>query len=278
MKKLIVVASLALIAAPLMVALVGVRPAMAATTECSGTLPPGTYDNIVVPEGAHCEMVSATVNGNVRVLAGASLRASASQIGGNVQGQDVAWVCAQEATQIGGNFYVKGGDLGFTTGVSSFPGVSVVMGNIKVEGNAGHTIVSGATVDGNVRVSGNTGSIEVPENRVRHGLRVEDNVIPVAYTGGPFGAVTYIPPGFEDDIEPTGCGFPEVLGLGTFPMIVIFNPTPDANMEVSGNSGPGSKAVVGNTARRVRCFENTELFVGGPNVTAQAEGQCSAAP
>src|SRR5688572_3514853 len=42
-------------------------------TRCEGTLPPGTYDNVVVPSGASCTMSGQiVVNGNVVLEAGES--------------------------------------------------------------------------------------------------------------------------------------------------------------------------------------------------------------
>ena len=56
----------------LMASLAFASPAAAKPTECVGVLT-GTFDEIIVPEGAHCTLAGAHVLGNVRVERGASL-------------------------------------------------------------------------------------------------------------------------------------------------------------------------------------------------------------
>src|SRR5439155_25759093 len=99
----------------------------------------------------------------VLVRADASLRASASQIAGNVIGQNSAWVCLQFASSLGGDFFVKGGALHTTTGFDI--GVTVG-GHARVMDNAGLTFIDAANVVGNVDVSNNTGTIEVEFNTI----------------------------------------------------------------------------------------------------------------
>lgn len=255
MKKLFI-ASLVVIIVGL-AALAGASSALAdSKTECVGVLT-GTHDNVVVPEGAHCEMTAATVTGNVLVKSGASLRASASQIGGNVHGNDSAWVCLQFGTQAGGNFHVKGGDAGTTTG---FDISTSVGGNAHVTENAGLTFIDAAGVGGNVDVRKNTGTLEIEFNTVGGNVKVENNFVPAVYTGGP------------PQPAPGGCGFPSAL-LIPINMSVINNVV-DGHMEVSRNVGPGTKTVAGNSAERIKCKDNSPPFVGGPNAAATTEGQC----
>jgi hypothetical protein len=256
MKKFVVVSILTI-----MVALVGVGPAMAGDTQCVGALT-GTHDNVVVPPGAHCEMTNATVIGNVKVLSGGSLRASNSRIGGSVQGDNSDWVCLQFGTQVRGNFEVKGGQLGTTTGHDIS---TIVNGNTKVEENAGLTFIDAATVGGNIEILKNTGTLEVEFNTIGGNIKVEDNVVPAVYTGGP------------PQPAPGGCGLPSAF-LIPINMSVVNNVLPRSNVQIFKNSGPGTKTVAGNRAQTVQCFDNTPPFVGGPNFTTQAQGQCFAAP
>jgi len=72
------------VAAP--VQLLAAAPAMAESVECTGALPPGTYPNIVVPEGQDCRLEDSTVNGNVVVRAAGGLIVQGSEINGNVRG------------------------------------------------------------------------------------------------------------------------------------------------------------------------------------------------
>ena len=234
--------------------------AAAAPTECVGALTGGPFDNVEVPSGAHCEMASAVVTGNVLVRADASLRASASQIAGNVIGQNSAWVCLQFASSLGGDFFVKGGALHTTTGFDI--GVTVG-GHARVMDNAGLTFIDAANVVGNVDVSNNTGTIEVEFNTIGGNVTLAHNVVPPVYTGGP------PTPGAG------GCGVPTTFILQAGVMSNINNTLPIANMHVINNSGTGGKTVAGNTVKNIICLNNDPPFVGGPNVVAQhAVGQC----
>ena len=236
-----------------------VPAAAAAPTECIGTLPVGTYDNVVVPSGAHCEMLpGTTVTGNVLVRADASLRASGSTISGHVIGRDVSWVCVQFGSDVGGNFDVTGGDVGTTTGFDIFVEVG---GNAKVSENAGLTFIDAAQVGGNIDVSENTGTLEIEHNTVGGNVKIADNIVPVGYTGGP------TTPG------PGGCGIPSSL-FGGGGMSVLNNTAANSNMHVIMNSGPGFKQVVQNTVKNLVCLNNDPVFVGGPNNEQHAVGQC----
>jgi hypothetical protein len=239
------------------VGLAGSTSALAdGNTECVGVLT-GTHHNVVVPEGATCEATAATVTGNVHVKSGASFRASSSEIAGNVQGTDSASVCLQFGPQAGGNFHVNGGLAGTTTG---FDISTSVGGNAHVMGNAGLTFIDAAGVGGNVDVSKNTGTLEIEFNTIGGKVKIEDNFVPAVYTGGPA------------QPAPGGCGFPSALVIPI--NMSVFGNDVDGHMDVSRNDGPGTKTVAGNSAERIRCKDNSTPFVGGPNATANAEGQC----
>jgi hypothetical protein len=244
------------------VALAGAPSALAAQTECDGAFT-GTADNVVVPEGAHCEMDGATITGNVLVRSDASLRASFTEIGGNVKGIDSSWVCLQFGSTAGGNFDVTGGDLGTTTG---FDITTSVGGNAKVRQNAGLTFIDAATVGGNVDVSNNTGNLEIEHNTIGGNVKIDNNVVPVEYTGGPAQPL------------PGACGVPTSFILDTGGMSIFTNTLPSNNMHVLNNTGPGNKQVVTNTVKHIVCFGNTLPFLGGPNIAEMAQGQCFVAP
>lgn len=238
-----------------------VPAAAAAPTECTGTLLVGTYDNVVVPSGADCEMLpGTTVTGNVLVRADASLRASGSNISGHVIGRDTSWVCVQFGSEVGGNFDVTGGDPGTTTGFD----ISVMVGgNAKVSENAGLTFIDAAEVGGNIDVSENTGTLEIEFNTVGGNVKIADNFVPLGYTGGP------ATPLFG------GCGVPTSFLLNAGGMSDIFNDLgSSSNMHVIRNSGPGSKTVTDNTVKNLVCLNNDLPFVGGPNNAQHAVGQC----
>jgi hypothetical protein len=249
-------------------------------TECTGVFT-GVAQNVVVPPGEHCELAGAEVTGNVLVKQGASLRAAASTIGGNVHGVDSRFVCLVGGTQVGQNFHVKGGDPGTTSGHDIFTGVG---GNTTIERNAGHSFVDAASVGGSIDVSNNTGSIEVEHNTVGGNVGLRQNTVPATFTGDPT----------------ISCGIPTQLVLGVGGLSVFSNQVPAGNVDVfnnfisagSGmgidlntvarviqvftNTGPGLKRVTGNTAERIQCKHNDPPFVGSPNIAPQQQDQCAA--
>jgi hypothetical protein len=241
------------------VLVVGAPAATADTTQCTGVLT-GTHDNVAVPSGEHCEAAAATINGSVLVHADASFRASGSDISGNVIGLDSRFVCLQFGSQLGGNFHVKGGEAGTTTGFDTGVGVQ---GKALVTGNAGLTFIDAAEVRRKITVKKNTGTLEIEFNTVGRNVRIDRNVVPTTYTGGP------ATPGDG------GCGVPTSFILGAGGLSAIFNDVSDSNMWVFNNRGPGNKQVVSNIVDNLRCKRNRPPFVGGPNVAEAAEGQCT---
>jgi hypothetical protein len=245
-------------------------------TECT-TLFTGTAQNVVVPPGEHCEMVGAIVTGNVLVKQGASLRAEASMIGGNVDGVDSRFVCLVFATQVGGNFHVKGGDPGTTSGHDIFTGVG---GNTTIEKNAGHSFVDAANVGGRINVSNNTGSIEVEFNTVGGDVDTRQNTVPAAFTGDP--SATCGGPNVGGALSVTGNQVPtgnvdvfnNFISAGSSMQVAANNVA--RIIQVFRNTGTGTKTVTGNTAgQRIQCEHNDPPFVGSPNVAPEQQGQCA---
>ena len=147
-------------------------PAVAGDTRCVGGLPPGVYDNVVVPRGADCNAFGVTVQGNFKVLRGASLFSQFNQIHGNLEGDRPRFV-GSLGDVIGGNFQVTGatGSPGFL--FNNFSLNVFLCGSTLPGGNA----VVKESVNGTVAV----GSLiaACPGNRVNGNIQVEDNFIPV---------------------------------------------------------------------------------------------------
>jgi hypothetical protein len=62
--------------------------------------------------------------------------------------------------------------------------------------------------------------------------------------------------------------------VGLFGISVIDNEV-SQNLQVFKNQGPGNKFVLFNAVfQNLQCFENQPPFLGGPNFTNKAEGQC----
>lgn len=197
-------------------------PAVADDARCVGFLPPGTYDNVVVPRDTDCTLSGAVVRGNVKALRGASLFSSGNRIAGNLQGDRPRFVGSLGDT-IGGNVHVIGatGTPGFLfdglsinvfvcsarlddgnivveksrngtvvvgTLLEVCPGNTVTKGNIKVERNfippAEVLAVAQNTVGGNVQVFRNTGpgGKNVAGNVIRQNLQCKENDPP--FNGG----------------------------------------------------------------------------------------------
>jgi len=246
------------LASIMLLATLSPRLAYADNTECTGTLT-GTYDNVVVPSGADCVLSGAHVIHNVRVESGASLLATiglgSTTIGGNVHGIHSKFVLLVFQTQVGGNLHVHGGDAGTTSGFDI--GVTIG-GNATIELNAGRTFVDAATVGGQLNVWRNTGcAVEVEFNTVGGHIRVEDNIIGVV-------------PIAECPNPPVGL---PTVGTG---MSIFTNMVPTGNLLVLRNSGGGVKNVVSNTVgKTLRCSDNDDPFVGGPNSASRLQGdQC----
>jgi hypothetical protein len=85
------------------------------TTRCEGVLA-GPHQNVVVPRGANCFLVSATVSGDVRALEDASLSLFDSRVEGNVIGNGADLMQIVRVT-IGGNLRIRHGGPFPTPGV-----------------------------------------------------------------------------------------------------------------------------------------------------------------
>lgn len=147
-------------------------PAVADDTECELGLPPGIYDNVVVPEGGQCALSNSIIRGNVKVLRGGVFFSQNNRIAGNFQGDRPQWVGSLGDT-IGGNFSVTGatGSPGFLfqgLSVNVFVcGTTMLNGNISVKKSLTGTIAVGSLLP------------ECQGNDVANGnVKVEENFIP----------------------------------------------------------------------------------------------------
>jgi hypothetical protein len=138
----------------------------------------GFHDNVLVPEGATCEISNAQIKGNVKALPGSTLIVrGGTTVGGSIDSDKA------ENTQIfgvgnvvRGNIQVKEGGNG-TQGVSVC-GVSMPDGNIQIEKMFGGVFVGGAgcaAFGGGNRLA--KGAIKVEENFVTamFGLQIGQN-------------------------------------------------------------------------------------------------------
>jgi len=168
-KQLIVVA----VSAVAVAGLYAVPASAAMATECTTTLS-GTYDKIVVPDGATCTLDGATVVKGVRAGAGSSLYTMNATIGGNVMTRD-AYTVQIIDTNVGHNIKVSGttdltkiGDAACTVDPSAAR-------NLMVKGNSGPTAICSMTVGNNIAVFNNTGTVGVFRNTTDNNLLVFGN-------------------------------------------------------------------------------------------------------
>ncbi len=153
-------------------------PAMASTpnattTTCTGTLT-GSYDRVVVPDGATCTLHGATVTGNITVGIGSSLYTMNSTIGGNVMSRNAATVRLIN-TSIGHNVMVRG-----TTGIVRIGSKDCrvdpsAAGNLMLKFNLGNVAVCDMTVGHNLAVLGNAGRVGLYRNMVGNNTLVFRN-------------------------------------------------------------------------------------------------------
>lgn len=167
----------------------------------------GTFENIIVPEGATCTVASATMKGNFLAKDGARLYVLEVAIKGNIEGAEAAVVHvrggriegniqAQEGSSEGEGIRVSGGTVltqgnitikKMRTGTITITDTYLVKGNIQVQENTvGDAIqITGNRVAQNLEVFVNdgNGAKVVTGNRVSQKLSCKDNQGP--FTGTP---------------------------------------------------------------------------------------------
>jgi len=141
-------------------------------TECTGTLK-GTFDRIVVPGGAMCRLVDATVIHNVVVAPDGALHAMSSTLG-SFDARSAAMVRLTD-TDVLGDVDVRG-----TVGVTAIGGTDCVVdpliqGNLEVKAALGNVALCDLTVRNNIIVNGNAGRVGIFRNVVGNNIEVFNN-------------------------------------------------------------------------------------------------------
>jgi hypothetical protein len=149
------------------VTLVGAPAQASSDFPCVGAVVGGVYENVIVPEGAFCDISNAQIRGNIKALRNSTLFASGGNtVGGNVEGD-------------------KADDVEIFTGFGLLP--NVIHGNGVIVEDSLVTIVCGALLpSGDITVVKNRGTLLVigrancagGGNTVERGnIKVEDSVI-----------------------------------------------------------------------------------------------------
>jgi hypothetical protein len=134
--------------------------AMAGDTRCVGVLPPGIYDNVVVPSGASCVIAAAEIRGNLKAEPGSQIiDVRNSTIHGNVEGDSFS------------SFDLHG---------------STVEGNVTLKKFKANVQVCGTMVHEDLQVEEGQGRVELGRpatgcaaNQVGENLQAYKNVIAV---------------------------------------------------------------------------------------------------
>ena len=135
-------------------------PVHPATVSCTGTMSGPITSGITVPNGGHCVLDTATVNGNVSVGKGGTLAMRYSIVGGNTDcilcsGANMAY------STVLGNFSVIGSPAG--SSILS----NLVTGNLSVLNSGPGTFTIGSNfVNGNLTFINNKGSSSITFNTV----------------------------------------------------------------------------------------------------------------
>jgi hypothetical protein len=161
---------------------------------CTGVVTLGVFDNVVVPEGAFCDISNSQIRGNIKALRDSTLFvAGNNQIGGNVEGDKARDV---EIFNRGGlPNVIQGNGVIVEDSIETFIcGAVLPRGDIIVVKNRGALLGIGGpfctvffgggnTVErGNIKVEDNviTSSFEVSDNRVGQNLQVFKNTGPAS--------------------------------------------------------------------------------------------------
>jgi hypothetical protein len=126
---------------------------------CHGTLPPGTYQNVIVRPGLFCSISDSKLTGNLIVPPGSELTSMNNTIAGSIQA-DKALFIDIVGDKVGGNITIADGN----------PAGSSQAGFLDYR-------VRGATVsDGNIHIIKNQGNVFVEQNILAKGnIQIEDN-------------------------------------------------------------------------------------------------------
>jgi hypothetical protein len=210
---------------------------------CEGTLPPGTYDNVIVRQGPRCYLSDSIVRGKVTALEHSSIAMVRDEVNGNVKALEQADVIIIDS-EVRGN--VKGHKADGVQVYTSIVGKSIQIVGANVPGPFGPlaAVVHGTLLPkGNIHIDKNTTlGVHIGNTTLKKGnVKVAENVVHHPLFG-----------------------------------LVIRSNQVAGNMQVFKNSGPAEKFVQHNDIRAaLRCFENTDPFIGGPNFAQKkAEGQC----
>ena len=123
-------------------------PAQAEERTCRGALGAITVDNLRVPQDATCTLTRTYVKGTVKVERGATLRANAIRVIGNIQAENHRFVSVTNSSRVNGSLQVTQG---------------------------GGATVSNSIFGSDVQFFTNAGAISITSNRINGNLQCKEN-------------------------------------------------------------------------------------------------------
>ena len=127
-----------------------------------------SYQNIVVPAGAHCVLLGTSLTGNLELRTGASLEASNVTMDGNLLGVSA------------GGIRVTGGRVGGSVQVEKSQalalGGTVVEGSVYLDANAGFIGLQDLRVTGDIQLTDNRGGASINRTVAGGDLECEGNL------------------------------------------------------------------------------------------------------
>ena len=148
-------------------------------TRCVGTLPPGTYQNVTVPEGATCVLENSIVLGNVTAREDSRLTLFNVQVGANVHGLKAAVMSIFGGGSVGDNIHIHGADSPNVLFSVFINQTEVLRGNIHVEQNnaGGIGVINNSVMSGSIIIQQNDAAVfnTIQDNRIAQNLLVMDN-------------------------------------------------------------------------------------------------------
>jgi len=135
---------------------------------CNSHIGAQTVDNLRVPQGGTCTLRGTRVKGTIKVERGATLKAEAIVVIGNVQAENARNVLIEDESRIGGSVQVVQGG-GATVRNSR------VNGEVYYDENRNMVKVIRSRIGGNVQAFQNTGGVEIRGNTIEENLQCKAN-------------------------------------------------------------------------------------------------------
>ena len=179
-----------LLALVLTITVLLVAPTAAANdTLCTGALA-GEHDNVIVPDGATCNVTGAQIKGNVKVLAGGSLNVFApTTVGGDIQADPGHRYVRLLGTGVVvmGDVEAKGSIGALDGGAAGYLAGTDIRGNFEWEENRIGLTATGGTIGGNVKAEKNFGGGDITGNTIGGNVECKENVPEMVEAGNTIG-------------------------------------------------------------------------------------------